>query len=501
MLTLLILLIILLSGGLEIVLCRKGNLSRVGKMVLVVDLVFLGISSGALLASHFNLFSGLLIVVNAYRALNILRLVERRMHRAYLRRAATRTVLMLLTIQLLAIVAWVWWPMTRLTVSDLLDMAAIFQLVGASILLLGTVRTLNKAKYRASSEQFADRDLPTVTVAIPARNETEDLSDCLRAVLANDYPKLEILVLDDCSQDKTPEIIRDFAHDGVRFIRGAPLRDNWLAKNQAYARLAEEANGQFILFCGVDARLGSQTIRGLVISALTRKKEMVSVLPKRYDGGLGLALIQPARYWWELALPRRLFNRPPVLSTCWMIEKRAIKKAGGFAAVSRSITPEGYFARKSIPTDGYSFLRGNELLDVKTVKHFRQQLQTAIRVRYPQLHRRPETVLLLSLAEILLLILPFALAIAGFWLPLGSAHIPALLASLILIITHSLIITVTNPSNWWLALLTFPLVAVAELALNHISLYQYEFSTVTWKGRNICAPVMHVTPRLPAPGK
>jgi len=81
-----------------------------------------------------------------------------------------------------------------------------------------------------------------------------------RRFSSHDYPKLEIIVLDDCSQNKhTPEIIRSFAHDGVRFIQGEHPKPTWLAKNQAYDRLAQESSGEFILFCGVDVRF-SQTV-------------------------------------------------------------------------------------------------------------------------------------------------------------------------------------------------------------------------------------------------
>src|SRR6185369_13096540 len=61
--------------------------------------------------------------------------------------------------------------------------------------------------------------LPTVSVCIPARNEDRVLTDCLAAVLASDYPKLEVIVLDDCSQDKTAQVVRQFAHGGVQFIQ------------------------------------------------------------------------------------------------------------------------------------------------------------------------------------------------------------------------------------------------------------------------------------------
>ena len=66
-------------------------------------------------------------------------------------------------------------------------------------------------------------DVPSVSVCIPARNETHAMAECLERVLASDYPKLEILVFDDNSADDTSTIIRSFAQEGVRFVAGTEL--------------------------------------------------------------------------------------------------------------------------------------------------------------------------------------------------------------------------------------------------------------------------------------
>src|SRR5690606_4941791 len=102
-----------------------------------------------------------------------------------------------------------------------------------------------------------------------------------------------------------------------------------------------EATGELILFCGVDVRLGPHAIRALTTTLLSRKKSMISVMPLRFYSKLNEAFIQPMRYWWELVPPRKLVNRPPVLSTCWLVARKQLAKAGGFAAVSHSIIPEG----------------------------------------------------------------------------------------------------------------------------------------------------------------
>lgn len=55
-------------------------------------------------------------------------------------------------------------------------------------------------------------DLPFVSVIVPCRNEEEMIERCLDSLIANTYPKekLEILVIDGLSEDRSLEIIQDY---------------------------------------------------------------------------------------------------------------------------------------------------------------------------------------------------------------------------------------------------------------------------------------------------
>ncbi|HSX34031.1 MAG TPA: hypothetical protein VLF62_00100, partial [Candidatus Saccharimonadales bacterium] len=220
-------------------------------------------------------------------------------------------------------------------------------------------------------------------------------------------------------------------------------------------------------------------------------------LPWRRDGS-GDAFIQALRYWWELVPPRRLFRRPPVLSTCWIISRKVLEGAGGFQAVARSITPEAYFARKAAARDAYSFIRASQASGIASVKSPLEQRTTAIRMRYPQLHRRPENVLAVSLAQLTFLVLPFVLTIWGLFMGIGwPAWIMSVLTSLLLIGTYEKMLLTTRTGHWALGLLDALIGMSFDIGLQHYSMWQYEFSEVDWKGRNICIPAMHVIPHLP----
>lgn len=464
------------------------------KAISVLLLTVLPALTAIIFLQYYGLAAIIFLVVSLFRMMNLYRIVFHRSHEQHLYNRTKRTTFILALV--LFVVLYLLFNGQRIAFSlSLLHFMALVQFTAVLLFLLVTVRNIIKSRYDVPLNHYADSELPSLTVAVPARNETEDLEDCIRSLLASDYPKLEVIVLDDCSHDKTADTIKKFAHDGVRFVQGDMPKDRWLTKNQAYDKLSSEASGEYILFCGVDTRFGTNAIRQLVSNMLNKNKAMVSVLPRRLNATPSAALIQPMRYWWELALPRRTFNRPPVLSTCWIIHRKFMSDNGGFAAVSSNILPEGYFAREAVKYDAYSFLRAHDELDIQTIKSLDAQKETAVRMRYPQLKKRPESVLLVSSVLIFVMLGPFINLFAG--LAAGVNIGLSLAACLLLVITHVLIVWVSNPVNIPIAAINFPFVVLTEVFLIYESMLKYEFSVVEWKGRNICIPVMHTISRLP----
>jgi hypothetical protein len=497
------LLLVLFGVGalLEIALFGPGFLWRLRHYLAFSALVVVAFSAGLLMVWQFNLWSLLLVMTGFYRIFNHLRIVEGRMHERYLRSVTWRTSAMLLLFQAAIGGLWFLWAHWHQTGHIVWLLVAVMQLLVAALLWSTSVRRLRRTAWPKKTPSLPDAELPTLTVAIPARNETEDLQACLESLVLSDYPKLEILVLDDCSQTRrTPEIIRSFAHDGVRFIAGEEHTPIWQPKNQAYDQLLREASGEYVLFCGVDVRFAPQSLRQLAGLLVTKKKKMMSLLPWRaLVAERRFAVVQAMRYLWELTPPRRLFRRPPVLSTCWIARKDDLARAGGFVAVARSIVPEAHFAKvMAKDDDSYSFMRASRRLGIESTKPAREQYDTAIRMRYPQLHRRPENVVLLTLAYLFLSIMPFVIVVLGFGVSIGApAQYVAAMAAVVNVVTYTMVVRATRTGSAWLGLLSFPIGVVYDLLLLHISMYKYEFSVVDWKGRNVCVPAMHVIPHLP----
>ncbi|MEL7363089.1 MAG: glycosyltransferase [Bacteroidota bacterium] len=86
----------------------------------------------------------------------------------------------------------------------LLGLASVYALLIAAF-SLGYRRVLDDA-----SEPVSEAALPFVSVIVPARDEAACIGACVDAILANDYPAdhFELIVVDDLSDDATPEIVR-----------------------------------------------------------------------------------------------------------------------------------------------------------------------------------------------------------------------------------------------------------------------------------------------------
>jgi cellulose synthase/poly-beta-1,6-N-acetylglucosamine synthase-like glycosyltransferase len=362
------------------------------------------------------------------------------------------------------------------------------------VIFLTTIYSLIRWRNRKIPD-LSLKNLPTVSVCIPARNETQDLTECIETILASTYTKLEILVLDDCSHDKTPAIIKEYAHKGVRFITGQEPEKSWIAKNSAMNKLFEESRGEIVIFAGVDVRFSPNTIYNIIEQMEYGLLDMVSVLPRRMGRAESSVFIQPLRYWWELSVPRLFGKRPPALSTLWAIKRKKLKEVGGFNSVRRSVRPEAHFAKRL--SRSYRFVLSGSRMDISSVKRPKEQFDTALRMRYPQTRRRPESVLTVMFIEMLIFVTPLIAIYDGITNKDKNIFLVGLLALSMLTLVNLYISFLTVKKTWILGLVTLPFLIIEEWYILVRSMLAYEFGEVRWKERNICLPMLQVEKELP----
>jgi hypothetical protein len=356
------------------------------------------------------------------------------------------------------------------------------------LLLLMTARlAIALRRFTIKRQYTAALSAPSVTVCIPARNETHALAECLERVLASDYKKIEIIVFDDNSTDDTSILVRSFAHAGVRFVPGVSLPAGWLGKNHALSILAREASGSKLVFLDVDTKIAPSSISQMVSYSLTEQVDMVSILPLRRDDWRLDALLTPLRYFWEILLSDR--RAPATTSALWMVDRDVLlSEAGNFSKFAGDVRPEQRLAEQ-LGTKRYHFLIGTASLGVYQEKRWSSQLETSRRLLYPMVGMS----LVAATASVALLLLmgaPLVGLVAGFvtqspLLAIWSGCLFAGFASLYGVYAAR----IWQKSSWISVLLWQPLL-IQEVCLMISSVIGYLTHTVTWKGRLVTAPVI-----------
>jgi chlorobactene glucosyltransferase len=149
--------------------------------------------------------------------------------------------------------------------------------------------------WRLLRRQHLPRNLPLITVCVPARNEERNIAACLRSLARQSYPNLEVLVLDDCSTDKTFEIAQAVAakHPAIRVLRGRPLEAGWIGKPHACQQLGEEARGAWLLFTDADTVFPPHALERALRLALARRADLLSGIPR----------LDAVTFWERLSVP------------------------------------------------------------------------------------------------------------------------------------------------------------------------------------------------------
>jgi cellulose synthase/poly-beta-1,6-N-acetylglucosamine synthase-like glycosyltransferase len=133
---------------------------------------------------------------------------------------------------------------------------------------------LNLPVYRPSDQAPGTR----VSVIIAARNEEEKLDKTLLDILEQDFPKhlLEIIVVDDHSEDRTSEIISSYSDQGVILIKLKEDKPLNSYKKKAIAEAIKLSTGELIVTTDADCRMSPQWLKTIVDYYQQNEFKMIS---------------------------------------------------------------------------------------------------------------------------------------------------------------------------------------------------------------------------------
>ena len=137
-----------------------------------------------------------------------------------------------------------------------------------------------------------------VSVIVPARDEAHNIGRCVESVVRSSWPALEVIVVDDRSEDGTGAIVRAIAarDSRVRVVDGTPVPDGWFGKQWACAQGAREARGSTLVFTDADTVHAPDLIPRTVHAMRARALDFFTV------GGF-----QELGSFWERAVMPQIF--------------------------------------------------------------------------------------------------------------------------------------------------------------------------------------------------
>jgi glycosyltransferase involved in cell wall biosynthesis len=218
--------------------------------------------------------------------------------------------------------------------------------------------------------------LPYVSVIIAAKEEEASITDTVRHLLDQSYPRYEIIAVNDRSSDRTgaklDELKRWAARDSdlsvpLKVVHITSLPEGWLGKNHALYQGYLQARGQLLLFTDADVRFHRDTLSAAVGYMTGQSADHVTASP--FMAARGFWLRGFVQYF---LFSLSLFTRP------WRANDDQTRKHGMGIGAFNLITRRAY---EAIGTHRSIAMRPDDDLQLGArIKQagFRQRLVTAL---------------------------------------------------------------------------------------------------------------------------
>jgi len=334
------------------------------------------------------------------------------------------------------------------------------------IILLLPWRPWSTRERLESSPSSQPADLSDITVLIPARNEAKGIGRTLTA-LERQGTGLEVVVIDDQSEDDTAGAARTAGPAGTRVIEGKALPDGWTGKLWALEQGLAEVSTRYTLLLDADIELGGGIVGRVLELLRARELKMVSLMATLSMVGLWEKLLMPSFiYFFKLLYPFHLANSSSsrvaaAAGGTVLIETCVLREIGGFAALKDELIDDCALAAK-VKAAGHGTWVG---LSHSVVSHR----------RYPTLRSIWNMVARTAYTH-------FVLPLAGLFAPDPTARAAAVVAGVTATVTYLPTLIYYRRSPAWALML--PIVGVLYLAMTIDSARRYSKGIRSeWRGR------------------
>jgi chlorobactene glucosyltransferase len=342
---------------------------------------------------------------------------------------------------------------------------------------------------------------PLISVCIPARNEERNIRACVEAMLTQDYPNFEVIVLDDRSSDSTPLILVEIASrdSHLRPINGSDLPKGWVGKPHALFQAASHAHGDWLCFVDADTFVAPQTLSSCYAKAIETEAEMFTIMTFQILGSFWEKVVMPlVMTALSVGFSPRKVNDPTRKDTIangqFILIKRSVYDAiGGYESVKDQIVEDKAIAER-VKWNGYRLIvaDGMSLTKTRMYTSLSEMWEGWTKNIYLGLRDQPSLILLGMFGGFVALVTAFFLPTwplvgifwylqGGGWMA-GGVVIQAVLLWSVLICERAKVARKLEISPWYA--FTTPLGAGVFAAMMLTSTWNVISGRgVTWKGR------------------
>lgn len=336
---------------------------------------------------------------------------------------------------------------------------------------------------------------PTVSMIVAARNESDNIERCVTSLLNQNYENLEIIAVNDRSEDDTGVIIDRLAgHSGGRLkaLHVEHLPEGWLGKPNAMRLAVEHATGEYLCFTDADCDfICPETIRIAVQLAHDHAVDLLSILPVLETSSFWERVLQPVCSVVLMAWFRPEWVNCPThprayANGAFMLFRRACYDAiGGHVAAKTKVNEDMEFARLA-KAGGHRLhvIQNGDLYRTRMYEDLRNTFRGWSRIFYG-CFARVGLVLAAALMLTVMTLLPYVVflgALVAGWREVLLAAAVAIVAQMSLIIRFYRLVGLS-----WLRAASYPLGALIVLAMLISAAGKFFGGTIIWRGRQIAA--------------
>lgn len=287
----------------------------------------------------------------------------------------------------------------------------------------------------------ADSTGPLVSVIIPARNEAAAIERTVRAMLAQTYSPLEVLVVDDRSEDATGSILEAMAREDARLrvVAGSEPPAGWLGKPWALQQGSRAARGEILLFVDADILYEPPAVAAAVAHVQRSGAAMVALAPHLIMGSVAERVAMPmlamALY---VFIPTWLSNRTTFArlgiggGTGNMIRRSDYEAAGGHETLRDAVVDDVGMARLLRRHRCRTVVvRAGELVSVRMYEGGRAIVEGFTKNSFAVFGRSYIWTLAVVALSLIFHVLPYAWAAAGEWLAVATVILITLTRALL----------------------------------------------------------------------